>query len=53
MGMKIAEGSTCEVRIEESGASVFIAQGDDRWIKIHVDNLPELIKELERISKSE
>lgn len=51
--MKIAEGSIHEIKIDSTGASVFISQGDDRWIKIHIDDLPELIKELTRISKGE
>jgi hypothetical protein len=51
--MVIGGGSTHEIRIESSDARIYIYQNIDRWVKIHIDDIPELIKELERISKDE
>jgi hypothetical protein len=57
MVKKIAEGSTYGIEVEEKGATIFFTQlyttNEDRWVRIHFDDIPELIKELERISKDE
>lgn len=50
MGIKIAEGSTHEIRIESAGVSVFISQGDDRWVKVHMDDVTLLAAEILRIA---
>ena len=52
--MKIAEGSKCEIEVicAPKSGKVFICQDNDA-IAIHIDDIPELIKELERISKGE
>lgn len=51
--MKIAEGSTCEFEVIVYGSKIELSQQRMDSIIIHVDDIPELIKELERISKGE
>lgn len=48
--MKIAEGSIDEFRIEVVGNRVLICQGDDRWIRIHVEDLPKLLEVLKPLT---
>lgn len=52
--VKIAEGSTCEIEVvyKPSKAKVFIYQDDDT-LMISIDDIPELIKELDKISRGE
>ena len=50
--MKIAEGSTFEFEIIDEANRVLIHQ-DNHWVKIHIDDLQKIIKELDRISRGE
>lgn len=52
--MKIAEGSRYEIIVREFQALVqIISQNSGEGVLIHIDDIPELIKELKRISKDE
>lgn len=52
--MKIAEGSNGEMEIisKPKEGKVFIHQSED-ILMIYIDDIPELIKELERIIRNE
>jgi hypothetical protein len=52
--MKIAEGSTCEIEViyRPNKAKIFIYQDDDA-VMISIDDIPELINVLDKISRGE
>jgi hypothetical protein len=45
--MIIGGGSTTELRIETTNNSMIINQGDN-WVKVHIDDIEELIYAMEK-----
>jgi hypothetical protein len=55
--IKVAEGSTHGIEITQKGATIFITQlytsSEDRWVRVHYDDIPALIRALGGVPKNE